>query len=409
MAALGGGLFLAFLVVPLAVDRLVHSLRFEEFLAQRAGGVFSAEARLDPLRWSGASAHSGSLTLHGHEESPIEKIQASGLRADWNWRALFAGTWRIEQITVDLLSASFKEQQSVRPPPSETKEQAAPGFSWLPSRLELGKVVVHRANIRYKEFTANNVSIKATRQGDTWVLEGTGGMLEGPLLPPLTISTFRLRVRDGVLLLDDSSFGLAEGGSLRATGQSGRDATLHAEWNGVAAGAVFGPDWGPYIAGTLTGESTHSSLGRARGEFHLANGALRNIPLMNEVATLTGNPAFRQPVLETLRADFDYDKGTTTLTNLVAESKGLARLEGSLTISPGGGLDGRFQLGLSGETLRHLPGTREALFTSERDGWFWTPMILGGTFANPIENLSARLAPALAGRRLLDVGSEAIK
>jgi hypothetical protein len=129
---------------------------------------------------------------------------------------------------------------------------------------------------------------------------------------------------------------------------------------------------------------------------------------MKTIASFLRNPSWLNPAIQALSADFEWSEGTLTLTNLVVESSGLARIEGSLRVGAGGDLSGELQLGLDQTALRQLPGARETVFTTARNGWYWSPVQLGGTLSAPSEDLSSRLATSIAGAVLLKESGKAM-
>jgi hypothetical protein len=48
------------------------------------------------------------------------------------------------------------------------------------------------------------------------------------------------------------------------------------------------------------------------------------------------------------------------------------------------------------------------MFTTSRNGWYWSPVQLGGTLSAPKEDLSPRFAACLAGAVLLNGSSKAL-
>src|SRR5690606_18388541 len=95
-------------------------------------------------------------------------------------------------------------------------------------------------------------------------------------------------------------------------------------------------------------------------------------------------------------------------TDLALESKGLMRVEGRCELAPDRALAGTLRVGVTPQTLQWLPGSRERVFTVAENGYLWTPVRLGGTWENPQEDLSARLAAAMKdevidqGRKVID-------
>jgi len=131
--------------------------------------------------------------------------------------------------------------------------------------------------------------------------------------------------------------------------------------------------------------------------------------MLEEVATFTQLPQFKRMPLQEFSGDYTWVDGQLTLTNMVAESKGLLRLEGSCVLAADGKIEGTVRLGVTPQTLQWMPGSRERVFTIAQNGYLWTDVHVSGTLQNMQEDLSARLANALkneviqTGKQLLDV------
>ena len=128
-----------------------------------------------------------------------------------------------------------------------------------------------------------------------------------------------------------------------------------------------------------------------------------NMEVLDRVATFTGAPQFRRMPLQEISGIFEWTKGIVQITNLVAESKGLLRLEGNCTIAAGGAVSGTLRVGVTPQTLQWLPGSRERVFTVVQGGYVWTDVEISGSLQDLREDLSSRLAAAI------DRGTRAIQ
>jgi hypothetical protein len=403
----------AVVFLSIQVGRFVHSPDFSHFIASRAGAALKAEAALQPLRWDGDSALSESLMLIGRESAALDRLEAKGLRAEWNWRALLAGAWKIENIEIQALSAAFKLETGAASddaPRDDSKKPAAPSFlaSWLPSRFELGGFDVRKADLRFGEIQSAGQALTVHPVAGGYNIEARGGSLSIPWLPPLSHAQSRIREREGIYYLDDSRFFLPSGGSVVASGNSGTKARLTLVWDGVPVAALPVSDLAKYLDGTSHGQATRDAQGVWRGNIAFTGARLRDLPLLKNAASFLRDSSWTNPSLQKLSADFEWSLGNLTLTNLVVESAGLARIEGSVRIAKGGDLSGQLELGLDLNTLKLLPGARETIFATSRIGWYWSPVQLGGTLSAPKEDLSPRLATCVAGAVLLNEGSKAL-
>lgn len=433
-----GIILLVFAIAAIAVGvffsvwlgRFVTSPGFSKFLASQAGKAMEAEAELKSLRWDGSSALSEGLVLIGLGSSELDRLEAKALRAEWNWRSLFQGAWRIENIEVQEMSASFRQSEGSpseknlagkgldpgdapdqsNSPTSSARNAKIPSFvaGWLPSRFEFGRLDVHKADLDFGKVktTRNALNILPVENGHD--IEARGGSLSIPGIPPLTLAQCRIRERNGKYFLDDSRAFVAGGGSIVASGNLGKNTRLNLKWEGVPVNLLPVPKLGEYLTGISKGMATLEADGTWRGSLSMSGASLRGLPLMKTVASFLRNPTWANPPLKTLSADFEWSAGNLTLTNLIIESENLARIEGDLRVAAGGALAGQLQVGLDQNTLKFLPGAREAVFKTTRGDWNWSSVQLGGTLSQPTEDLSSRLTTSIAAGVLLNQSGKAI-
>ena len=317
---------------------------------------------------------------------------------------------------MDELTISRLEGEWIPNPVSATAATGAPDYSkspagiaaLLPRRFELGILRVGAASLAFGGIQVTDSALTVKPDGSGWLFQGTGGQLRLPWQPQLSITSFRAREQGGDYYLTEGKFRLGENGKITASGESSGTRKVQVVWEGVKTSDVVTGEWRRRLDGTLSGTASMAFPGPTTGSFRLQDGRLENIPMLASVADFTGNPAFRRMPLQGISGDFTYDKGFLQIRNLAAESKGLLRIEGSATLGQKGELQGRFQIGVTAQTLQWLPGSRERVFTIARDGYVWTELTVGGTIDRPTEDLSTRLAVAM-GNEVLNQGAGLIR
>jgi hypothetical protein len=83
------------------------------------------------------------------------------------------------------------------------------------------------------------------------------------------------------------------------------------------------------------------------------------------------------------------------------DSAGLLRIEGNVEVMADRKLSGALRVGVASKVLRGMPGADGLVFSQGGDGYFWAPVVLGGTLDAPTEDLSERLAAA-AGAAVIE-------
>lgn len=387
-------------------------LRGTEFLAhitRLTGDTFQAEAHYEPLKWNGSSAYSEQATLNGKPGSAVQRLDARQVRADLNWRAMFGGAWRVEEISITRMEADF---QLVGGPARDPSGPAAASpmsglASLLPRRFELGGVTVARADVAFAPVRATDVALKIRSEGSGWTIEGSGGKLAVPKCPTMDLVEFQAREKSGDYFLTKCALRLGGSGEVSASGQSGKSSILRLSWNSVKAENILDAEWNKRLHGILAGSAEMEFPGPTRGTFMLSDGRVENVPVLARIADFTGNPSYRRMPLQEMSAEFLHDAGKLKLSNCVVESKGLLRLEGTAEIGANRSITGNFRIGVTPQSLQWLPGSRERIFTVVRNGYLWADLTIGGTLENPTEDLSARLASAM-GEEVIQRGTDII-
>lgn len=402
-------LAIAFIAGAVWFDSYLRSRQLLDLIAQETGNAIRSDARFDPLRWTGSSAFSEQVTLSGRPGSVLREAAVSQMRAELNWRAAFDGAWRIEELAITQFDGTFTiPEESARAVPKTIQPPPTGLAALLPRRFELAQTKIGSANLSFDQMRASGMRLLVTPNGAGWTINGTGGTLVTPFLPKLEISSFRARAQDGDLFLTESSLRLGVSGKINASGESGSGRFLRVSWEAVDSRELFDAKTRKFLDGKISGTAEIRPPGTVRGRVRLHDGFVENLPLLALVADFTGNPSFRRMPLQEMSADFYYEKGSLNLTNIVAESKGLLRIEGNGRHGADGQIEGRFQIGVTPQTLQWLPGSRERVFTVTRAGYLWTDIVLGGTLESPTEDLSARLTAAMGGA-LIEQGTNLIK
>ena len=410
------------LVASLMISRFLRSEAFRKLMGAKTGEALYSEASYSPLNWSGPSMFVDSLQATGLEGSIVQSLRADQVRADVNWRAIFQGAWRVDQIQVVSFDATFRPG-SIVPKDSIEVPRAPPRggiASWLPSRFEVGELDIGRARLHFRSqrgleiASLRDAALDIYPDGKGWAIDGKGGLLSVSKLPSLKVVSFRSRTQGDMFFLTNGEFRLGEAGKISASGEFGDNSKLRVEWSQVDVDPFLEEPWRSRLSGVLAGTASIEwpesgiSAGKAVGNFRLTDGVAENIEMLDQVATFTGAPQFRRMPLQEFSGNYEWTRNLLKITNLVAESKGLLRLEGACTIAEGGRLDGSLRVGVTPQTLQWLPGSRERVFTVAHNGYLWTDVRIGGSLQNPQEDLSSRLAAAVRdetisqGRRLIE-------
>lgn len=370
-----------------------------------------------PFRFSGAAIYSEGFKAEGTAQAGFSDLGADQIRADVNLSGLWNHVWEIDQIGVQRVQVSLGHtggpapaaQEEPAVAPAQPAKPSTGGFDWLPKKVDLRKIVIQETDLKWGENTAQYGSVKGATvtiapDGEAWNIYCEGGSVFEKGGPALTIDQARLRYQRPSLFITDGQLRNADGGTVAISGEVNFDKELsvQARLGGIPVTPFLREDWRAKLKGNLFGDLNVQSplpvqgTPQVSGSLSLAQGELEALPILDQIATFTQTQRFRRVTLTKASANFTYNAGKTTVTNFVADSEGLIRVEGGFIVA-NNYIDGTFQVGVTPSSLQWLPGSQEKVFTVSHDGYLWTTMRLSGPVDNPKEDLSPRLIAAAAG------------
>ncbi|MEN9285375.1 MAG: hypothetical protein RLZZ179_2868 [Verrucomicrobiota bacterium] len=430
-------LLAAYFSLTVWLDGYLKSDRFREWISARISDRLKATARIDGVSWRGASAFVSSFEAAGSPEASFATLSANDIRADLNAGAIWDRAWHVERVQIARASLQFP---SVIPDttvptadPPQTGDTPAPqgGFlsSFLPNRVVLGPIRTDSASLDWKSAEASvtargmTVEIKPSDDDGFVLASGTGGTVKTSFLPatPIEIEDFDASWQKGEVRLDSFRASAANasinGEATVRTASNPPQLDARVWIAGLELAGVIPPDWLKRLSGTaradirLTGNPLEAERLACSGSASLAKGLIEGLPILQIIARKTRNESFVRLVLKEARTDFTRTPdGDWLLEKLLVDSPGLLRLKGSAAVGATETLSGSLLLGIVPGTLRYLAGAEQevflpiekanlsaaerALLSAEDAGLLWTRLTLGGSLANPSEDLSDRLARA---------------
>lgn len=402
-------LVVGFFVAKSAIDSYLRSEKFRQFIAKKAGDTMHADVEMAPLSFSGSTIFADGFRAKGGPDAAFSELQIEQIRTEISLRRFFEKVWQVEQFDVARIRVNLDGPRIDRPmepaasplsaPPSEHK-----GNGWLPNRAEIGKATVHDTQLTWKDGGLRGTAFEVEPHEGSWQIRGQGGTLTYGKLPPLDLNDVRLRYREPALFVNSAELRQSGGGSLMATGEIDftRQLDLRLTLVNIDITPYLSEDWRVRARGNLSGEVTVKSPLPTRGgpqiagSVQLTQGELTALPVLDEIATFTRTQQFRRLNLNKASGDFTQDDSGLSVKNFIAESNGLIRVEGAFTIA-NGLIDGNFQVGVTPDSLKWLPGSQAKVFTESRGSYVWAPMHLTGPANKPKEDLSPRLIAAAQG------------
>jgi hypothetical protein len=404
LVLVGAGLYVG-------LNRYLASEEFRRLMSEVIRGQFKVEGEFEPFRWQGFTVFSNGYRGTGTPESPFASIQAEQIFAHLSWRAFFEGRWQLDEIRLGSLQVSVQEPQA---PTDQSVKGAAPlwpasgAMSFFPREFRLVRVQIEHAELRLPPAWgggfATGMRVEAQPQGQVWEITGEGGAAQFRPLPELSVHHFRLRLRPERLYLTEAELRTAAGGVLTAAGEFGlnesQDITVRGKVQRVPLTEVLTPDWRTKFTGELAADYQFTKKNAETpwslsGEAKVEGGRLEALPILEQWALLTQTRDFRSLKLKEARAAFLVTPESVQWSALALESEGILRCEGRGEASAQS-LAAELHVGTTAAQLRFLPGAQTEVFRELRDGYYWTPVQLGGSPSQPTENLSPRLLAAAA-------------
>ncbi len=407
-------LFLGLLVVVAffaraAAGRYLGSGRFRQQITRAVDQELKAKGTFQPLHFTDGTFYSDGFVANGKERAFFSELRADQIRAVVNWRGLLHRRWEVNELHIQNLEIRFAGRMPAER--ARTTEPTRPAVkkksSW---KLDLRRAEIAQSSWHWGASPATAGSLTKsgftlTPDGGAWLVEARSGTLAQSGWPILTIDSAKLRYTGASLFVTESALRAGDG-RLYVDGEIAfnRAADLRVRLDQVDFAPLLPADWRLRLRGKIAGTAKlHAPLPqgalRIEGDLQLVEGQLEALPVLDQIAAFTRTERFRRLALTRGSLTFSNEGDRTVVRNLLLESAGLMRVEGSCTIAQKK-IDGVFQIGVTAASLQWLPGSQERVFTVARDGYFWTPVRVSGPIEHPHEDLTKRLLSAAASELL---------
>lgn len=353
-------------------------------LAARLSGALGAEVEVQGVAWRSGVLRARSLRIAGGE-LPFEELEARGIEAAVGWDALLEPAEEPLHVRADEADVVWRD----RPAPAGQASTAPPV-----------DVLVTRLNFRHRdaaEWSIEESSVHALNRDGKWSFSGQGGSLQLPGIGRLAIGKFSADHADGRWRI--GSFDLRDSRGGAVAGSAAHDAG--GSWSGEFSWQNI--DIAPFLPGTVNAHIEGAADGGGvlrggtlTGKMKLTGARTKAVGLLVKLAGLVDREDWSTVPWRTFQFDFTRQAdGRLDFSDLQAFSpKGVAvRGEGYYEPEE---IGADLQFGVRREGRPYLAALMPVLFSHEREGYLWTAVKVGGTPGAPKENLSARVAAALA-------------
>lgn len=371
----------------------LRSEKFRLLVNERVGEKLEVTASFDKFDWDGMEVHAPTFRASG--DDMISNIELEGLQTEVRFAPLLRKRVETQEIQARRLNIDL---DVTREGPS--LEGGNKAFKFSSARIDdlSGSVDFGSSKLRWDDVRAKLTP--ARRSGYAAVL--TGGKLLTPLslFPKLDLTDATISYSDKVLYVKEGDWKVYESGRLETDGSIDFVSGLY-RFNGdlenVQCHEVLPEDWVKKLSGTLSANFTVEGAGKkgpvVEGDILLDQGVLKALPVLDRISAYALSDRFRVLSFEHASLKFKQKGDRLELWDIDISSDGLMRIVGSMVIQ-GNEIEGDLQLGVTPQTIAHIPGATEKVFKPGESGLHWTPVKVWGTRTLPQEDLSKRLIAA---------------
>jgi hypothetical protein len=362
-------------------------------LAAELSKISGAEVETGDVRYRNGVLSAGLCRVSG-ANMPFASLEIRDARVPIDWERIKnpAGEpLRLEAASVDLIWRDANASGPQRGPLINAEKSGI--------TMPVVEMAVERFSYRHEDSAGWRIAdsnVRGKYDAGEWSFSGRGGMLHAPGWPPLGIDSLAGEHRAAETIIERFALNGPKGGFVEGSAKG-----VEGKWSGdfrwkdVAMELVLPEGATKHFTARSSGSGRLSDA-TFRGHMELAGAEARNLPALVKLASIFTGENYDNVAWETARFDFIRDaRGAVLIENLTAiSSKGLS-LQGSGAFAHDH-LSADLQLGLKREGRPWLVAFMPILFRSEKDGYLWTPVKVGGTPQAPTEDLTKRVVAALA-------------
>lgn len=362
-------------------------------LAHTLGAAAGGNIELRDVSWRNGVLRAGQAAWSG---GPLRdtQVRATDVRAAVGWKQLFdplAQPLHVEIGAAELVLADRAETSPAPAPVAPTADRAVP---WPPVDLLVGRLTLRHAS--HEGWMLRDTAARAVREGGTWAFSARGGTATGPGAAALEIERISASHDGKAWKIGGFALREADGGMLAGSAAEESGAwSGELSWQDIDLARLLPPDLAERASGRISGDaSLRESV--LRGQAKVTGGKMTKLPQFVKMASLFAGEDWNEVPWDVFRFDFTREAdGGVTFEKLQAVSpKGIA-LHGAGSYAPDR-LEARLQLGVAQKNRPWLLAFMPVVFRAEQSGYFWTTVNVSGTPEQPVEDLSARLAAAVA-------------
>lgn len=357
----------------------------ERNLAAHLSSALGAEVKFDGLEWKDGVLRAARCRMGGGN-LPFENMEASGLRTALEWRRLMEPLR--EPLGIEAASADVVWQSS-RKLASRARPQGPPAID-----LAVGRFSFRHPG--HQGWSVRDTALRARMESGEWSFAARGGSAEIFGLSHLQLEKLSVRQKENAWNFESFALNDGQGGELAGSAlHDGAAWSGDFTWKNLDTGKLLTDPSPAHFSGKSSGSATLDK-GILRGSMTITGAETKTVPVLVKMASLFVRENWDAVPWDTFRFEFTRAAdGTVSFSGLEAVSpKGLAvRGSGRVTADS---LAAELELGVRREGRPWLVTFMPVLFRTEKDGYLWVPVRVGGTPSAPTEDLTTRVVAALA-------------
>ena len=393
-----------------AIGRAIESKGLRKVLGGKTAKLLDCNAGYLPLTSNGVSVASRGVVGQASPPRPLTEIRASRLFARCSLAQLWQAKWTIEKLQVDHLQAAYGElaARQINRTEFPVPELFPPLLKESPLDLDLRDIDIRQTDLFWGtqpdaagEF--RGVHTNFYPRDKKLIVHGEGGTFRQAKWPVAQVQEVKLFYDKPNLRIDQASLSVGGQSVISVLGSARFEEKQSFNFDLTLSRCPLAPFLDPSQREKLEGEfeatariekdQDQSESARSTGSLNLTRAILKNIDTLKRAAEFTGKKELAPLKIDSVRANYDWNSPTLTVRDFVFESRQLVVLKGQFTVEQQK-INGEFDLGVAPEVVDKFPGAREEVFKRSADGYLWTNLSVGGTLANPHENLKGRLVRA---------------
>jgi hypothetical protein len=356
-------------------------------LEARVAALLGPGSEVEEASWKDGMLRVGKVGLAGNAW-PFARLDLTAVAVPVDLEDLRAGTGKPRQIEV-------AEAVLVRTAEAAPAAGEAPSRDWPPADLIIERF--HSSSAAGLGWEARDVRLRAVNEGAGWSVSAAGGTLAAPGLAPLSLQRLSATLARGRWSVGSFALQDGSGGALGGSAEQGPGGAWTGEfsWQDLEVAPFLGAERSAHFAGRASGDAVFKD-GVLHGRMSLAGAEMKSVPVLVKLASLFAGENWS--VVHWDRLEFQFARGPDgrlSFYDLEAHSPNGLIVRGEGVVGPDV-LSATLELGVRSEGRPWLTAFMPVLFRSNEHGHLWTTVRLGGTPAEPREDLTPRVVAALA-------------